>query len=37
MRGLVADDLVENLLLLHDLHPDDVGARVQAALDQVRP
>jgi Fe-S cluster biogenesis protein NfuA len=37
MNGLVADDLVANLLMLHGLHPDDVGVRVQAALDQVRP
>jgi Fe-S cluster biogenesis protein NfuA len=31
------DDLVSNLLMLHGLHPDDVGVRVQAALDKVRP
>ena len=28
---------MESLLLLHDLHPLDVDARVQRALDQVRP
>lgn len=31
------DDLVESLLLLHDLHPLDVDARVQRALDRIRP
>src|SRR6185437_15414916 len=34
---LLADPLVESLLLLHDLHPLDVDARIQRALDQVRP
>jgi Fe-S cluster biogenesis protein NfuA/nitrite reductase/ring-hydroxylating ferredoxin subunit len=34
---LLADPLVENLLLLHDLHPLDVDARIQRALDRVRP
>jgi Fe-S cluster biogenesis protein NfuA len=34
---LADDDLVESLLLLHDLHPLDVDARVQRALDRVRP
>ncbi len=29
--------MVGNLLVLHDLHPDDVLTRVQAALDRVRP
>jgi Fe-S cluster biogenesis protein NfuA/nitrite reductase/ring-hydroxylating ferredoxin subunit len=38
MIGKLADDpLVESLLLLHDLHPLDVDARVQRALDRVRP
>lgn len=36
-RRLVTDELVSNLLMLHELHPDDVDARVQAALDKVRP
>lgn len=36
--GILADDpLVEGLLLLHDLHPLDLDARVQRALDRVRP
>ncbi len=39
--GLVAriagDELVESLLLLHDLHPLDTEARIQRALDKVRP
>jgi Fe-S cluster biogenesis protein NfuA/nitrite reductase/ring-hydroxylating ferredoxin subunit len=34
---LTQDPLVESLLLLHDLHPLDVDARIQRALDQVRP
>jgi Fe-S cluster biogenesis protein NfuA/nitrite reductase/ring-hydroxylating ferredoxin subunit len=34
---LTADPLVGGLLVLHDLHPDDVAARVEAALEQVRP
>ena len=34
---LTADPLVEGLLLLHGLHPLDVDARIQRALDQVRP
>ncbi len=34
---LASDPLVESLLLLHGLHPLDVDARIQRALDQVRP
>jgi Fe-S cluster biogenesis protein NfuA len=34
---LVDDELVSHLLLLHDLHPVDVEARVAGALDEVRP
>jgi Fe-S cluster biogenesis protein NfuA/nitrite reductase/ring-hydroxylating ferredoxin subunit len=34
---LTEDPLVESQLLLHDLHPLDVDARIQRALDQVRP
>jgi Fe-S cluster biogenesis protein NfuA/nitrite reductase/ring-hydroxylating ferredoxin subunit len=37
MTALTDDPLVESLFLLHDLHPLDVDARVQRALDQVRP
>ncbi len=37
MAALTADPLVESLLLLHDLHPLDVDARIQLALDKVRP
>jgi len=37
LDGLVADPLVESLLLLHDLHPLDVGTRVRQALDKVLP
>jgi len=37
MAALTADPLVESLLLLHDLHPIDVGARVRQAIDQVTP
>jgi Fe-S cluster biogenesis protein NfuA/nitrite reductase/ring-hydroxylating ferredoxin subunit len=35
--ALAEDPLVESLLLLHGLHPLDVDARVQRALDRVRP
>ena len=34
---LAADPRVEGLLLLHGLHPLDVDARIQRALDRVRP
>lgn len=34
---LADDDLVESLLLLHDLHPLDVNMRIQRALDRIRP
>ena len=34
---LADEPLVESLLLLHDLHPLDVDARIQRALDRVRP
>ncbi len=34
---LLADDLVASLLVLHGLHPQDLEARVVAALDSVRP
>jgi len=34
---LAEDELVESLLLLHDLHPLDVDTRIQQALDRVRP
>jgi Fe-S cluster biogenesis protein NfuA/nitrite reductase/ring-hydroxylating ferredoxin subunit len=38
MIAAIADDpLVESLLLLHDLHPLGVDARIQRALDRVRP
>ena len=34
---LVGDELVASLLVLHGLHPQDLDARVRAALDSVRP
>jgi Fe-S cluster biogenesis protein NfuA len=34
---LAGDDLVASLLLLHDLHPNDLDARVACALERVRP
>ncbi|HEY3751065.1 MAG TPA: NifU family protein [Pseudonocardiaceae bacterium] len=34
---LADDELVEGLLLIHDLHPLAVDARIQRALDRVRP
>ncbi len=37
VRRLADDELVGNLLVLNDLHPDDVDTRVQQALDKVRP
>jgi Fe-S cluster biogenesis protein NfuA/nitrite reductase/ring-hydroxylating ferredoxin subunit len=37
MTALTEDPLVESLLLLHDLHPLDTDARIQRALDNVRP
>jgi Fe-S cluster biogenesis protein NfuA len=37
LDSLVADPLVESLLLVHDLHPLDIGARAQRAIDQVLP
>jgi Fe-S cluster biogenesis protein NfuA/nitrite reductase/ring-hydroxylating ferredoxin subunit len=33
----VEDELVSHLLLLHDLHPLPIEARVESALDEVRP
>jgi Fe-S cluster biogenesis protein NfuA/nitrite reductase/ring-hydroxylating ferredoxin subunit len=36
-EGLTADPLVESLLLLHGLHPLGVDARIERALDVVRP
>jgi Fe-S cluster biogenesis protein NfuA len=37
LAGLTADPLVESLLLLHGLHPLDVDARIQRALERIRP
>jgi Fe-S cluster biogenesis protein NfuA len=37
IAGLIDDPVVESLLLLHDLHPLGVDARIQRALDNVRP
>jgi Fe-S cluster biogenesis protein NfuA len=37
LAKLSEDPLVGSLLLLHDLHPLDVDARIQRALDDVRP
>lgn len=37
LLALTEDDLVEHLLLLHDLHPIALEARVARALDEVRP
>jgi Fe-S cluster biogenesis protein NfuA len=36
-RGMADDPLVSALLTLHGLHPDDVAARIEQALDRVRP
>jgi Fe-S cluster biogenesis protein NfuA len=37
MDKLVADPLVESLLLVHDLHPLDTGTRVRRAVEEVLP
>jgi Fe-S cluster biogenesis protein NfuA len=37
VRRLAGDDLIGGLLVLHDLHPDDLITRVSGALDAVRP
>ena len=37
LAAMADDPRVEGLLLLHDLHPLDVDARIQRALDRVRP
>ena len=37
LAALAKDDLVASLLLVHGLHPYDVGMRVEQALDSVRP
>jgi Fe-S cluster biogenesis protein NfuA len=37
LRLLAGDSLVASLMMLHGLHPDDVGTRIQRALDRVRP
>lgn len=34
---LLEDDLVASLLLVHGLHPDSLGVRVERALESVRP
>src|ERR1700685_4118724 len=36
LDALAGDPLVESLLLVHDLHPLDAGARIDRALEQVR-
>ncbi|WP_051442184.1 NifU family protein, partial [Arthrobacter sp. H14] len=37
LDALTADELVSSLLIVHGLHPKDVGTRVSEALDSVRP
>lgn len=37
MDRLLADELVASLLLVHDLHPESLAMRVEAALESVRP
>ena len=37
LAKLVADPLVESLLLVHDLHPLDTSARIRRAVEQVLP
>jgi hypothetical protein len=37
LNGLLQDELVSRLLILHGLHPVDLETRVRQALDHVRP
>jgi Fe-S cluster biogenesis protein NfuA len=37
MEAFVGDDLVASLLLVHGLHPESLGSRVESALAGVRP
>jgi len=37
LESLTRDDLVASVLLLHDLHPDDLETRVLGALEKTRP
>lgn len=37
IRRLARDQVVAGLLVLHDLHPDDLDLRITGALDDVRP
>jgi Fe-S cluster biogenesis protein NfuA len=37
IHALADDALISSLLVLHDLHPQDVNTRLQGALDRVRP
>jgi hypothetical protein len=37
LEALSSEPLVSSLLLLHDLHPADLGARVKRAVEKVRP
>lgn len=37
LAALAADELISSLLLVHGLHPYDVGQRVEQALESVRP
>ena len=34
---LVDDELLGSLMVVHDLHPDDLASRVEVALESVRP
>src|ERR1700683_4434796 len=37
IHTLAADDLISSLLVLHDLHPDDLTTRLRRALERVQP
>lgn len=37
LQELAGDDVVGTMLVLHNLHPQDLDTRVQAALERVRP
>lgn len=37
LQLFMGDELIEHLLVLHDVHPEDLETRAERALDQVRP
>lgn len=37
VQSFMGDELIEHLLVLHDVHPEELQTRAERALDQVRP